>query len=70
VYVTAQILREIMQRAARRADGGGFVFQAEAVERRNLDCSFTVKNAVSGAKRPSRRNRSKIWNAPAQQISE
>src|SRR5690349_19729170 len=32
-YITAQILRQIVQSTARRADGGGFVFEAEAVER-------------------------------------
>ena len=37
LHVAAQILREIMQRAARRADGGGFVLQPEAVERRDLE---------------------------------
>ena len=37
LHVAAQILREIMQRAARRADGGGFVFQTKAVERRDLE---------------------------------
>jgi len=33
LHVAAQILREVMQRAARRADCGGFIFQPETVER-------------------------------------
>ena len=31
------MLREVMQDAARRADGGGAIFQAEAIERRDLE---------------------------------
>src|ERR1035437_416313 len=37
LHVAAQILREIMQHAARRADGGGFVFQSKTVERGDLE---------------------------------
>ena len=37
LHVAAQILREIMQRAARRADGGGFVLQPETVQRGDFE---------------------------------
>ena len=37
LHVAAQMLREIMQRRARRADGGGAVFQPETVERRHFE---------------------------------
>src|SRR5450432_1757472 len=37
LHVAPQILREIMQRAARRADGGGFIFETKAVKRGNLE---------------------------------
>jgi len=37
IHVAAQILREIMQRTASRADGGGLVLQAETVERGHLE---------------------------------
>ena len=37
LHVAPQILREIMQRTARRADGGGFVFQPKAIQRGDLE---------------------------------
>src|ERR1039458_7883609 len=37
LHVAAQVLREIMQRRAGRADGGGAVLQPEPVERRDLE---------------------------------
>ena len=36
LHIAPQILREVMQRATRRANGGGFIFQPETVERGNL----------------------------------
>ena len=50
LHVAPQILREIMQRAARRADGGAvWSFNPKPSSEATLKCSFTVKNAVSGA---------------------
>ena len=50
LHVAAQILREIMQRAARRADGGGLrSFKPKPSSEATLKCSRTVNTAVSGA---------------------
>ena len=49
-HVAAQILGQVVQHAARRADGGGLSFSPKPSSVATLKCSRTVKNAVSGAK--------------------
>jgi len=49
LHVAAQVLREIMQRRARRADGGGAVLQPETAERRDLEMIAHGVKPVSGA---------------------
>ena len=51
LHVAAQMLREVMQRRARRADGGGAVLQPETVERGDLEM------LAHGVKRGFRRER-------------
>ena len=41
-----------MQRAARRADGGGFVLQAESVKRRDLEMFPYREDCGFGRERP------------------
>ena len=52
-HVAAQMLRQIMQDAARRADGRVRSLQPEAIERGDFEMSRTVNSAVSGAKTQS-----------------
>src|SRR5580700_11719534 len=51
-YVAPQILCQIMQRAARRADGGGFVLEAKAVERGHLEMFAHSEKRRLGRERP------------------
>src|SRR5712671_5142 len=52
LHVPAQVLREVMQRAASRADGGGLIFQPEAVERRDLEMFLHREERGFGRERP------------------
>ena len=57
LHVAPQMLREVMQHRARRADGRGAILQPEAVERRHLEMLAHGEQRGLRRERPSRRSR-------------